>query len=152
MCILPCRKCINLTEEKEDTAVTSKTSIKPIRFCGPSTNTRIRVKKSTSDDCPGSSNSTGSKRPSDCPVESGRAKTKLRLLTSDSNEEKPSTPQSESSGSKEGGGQDDSKPSNSRKPACSRVIRLKRSSLGLTSVNELPTLNETKQQNPSTPP
>lgn len=138
------RKCINFTEEKEDTATTSKTSIKPIRFCGPSTNTQIRVKKSTFDDCPGSSNSTVSKRTSDCPVKSGRAKTKLRLLTSDRNEEKPLTPQSESSSSREGG-QDDSKPSNSRKPAFSRAIRLKRPSLGLMSVIELPTLNETNK-------
>ncbi|KAM5152468.1 BTB/POZ domain-containing protein KCTD18 [Mantella aurantiaca] len=144
------RRCLNLTEDKEET---SKTGIKkPIRFCGPSTNTRIRVKKSTSqDDSPESSKGTVSKRANESDLELQRAEAKHTRLTSNSNEEKPFTSELESSSSKVGG-QDEAKQSSTRKPAFSRAIRLKRPSLGPTSVNELQTLNETKQQKPTTTP
>ncbi|XP_075036203.1 BTB/POZ domain-containing protein KCTD18 isoform X2 [Mixophyes fleayi] len=129
------RRFIDFTEEKEDFSVAPKAGPKPIRFSGPSTNTHIRIKNSTSvkgsimDSKPKAATTTTLKRSSVSELISEKTDTKCKLL--------PSDPQLSLAAHKadlhnsKNGSQCNSKASASEKPGTSRVIRLKRPSLNL---------------------
>ncbi|MEE6490024.1 hypothetical protein FKM82_015764 [Ascaphus truei] len=151
------RRLIDYTEEQEVNTLT-KACQKPIRFSGPSTNTHIKVKNSTSVKSAGQESTSGAskkislKRFNHSTQKPLKIVLKVKRWSCDS---VPSNPQEIQSSSLKMELNDGAKGKSvslnipaSEKPAATQVIRLKRTSLSpiLASASSFPVLSETKAE------